>query len=896
LGATSFDDLVAIFERLSRRVNWGQPSNDARLDIVHPARYVLREVEAPRFYRPSDPVVLIQSEDIAPTKRHGADGHHSDDGLLPCQIANLEPIAPIKTWQGSELPQALAAIAEHVSTLPKDEGTPGVRTWRHQPWHPYAMEWQVKVSPDVEGGNHDPTHPSYDADFVHRHHQLREADVDLTVQASDTTSPRIDSGLYSGHAILVDHASKVLRDKLDAYLKRASKSTKDASPVALETLDRLREIETCVSAMPEVLSQSLDGLHEAFLQRHQILQLPIDDPLGFEDLAGFTQKVRKVTAGRHGNAPLRERDFMPIRAGQMALRKLRVIDNFGRTREILGDKAQHAIRVAEPMQDRSDTETIALVPRLTQPARLNFRWLAAGGTGEGKTWDTTVQEANTHPASTPICGWLMPNWLDASLSVHEASGAALGTIMRHNDGVVWRSAPGDDDPLLSINRPHPRLNRHLRKLLVSIIKDLGNKDPGFFATFLNTIGNALESISPEGFSHHRSQALLIGRPVAVVRACVDLEVKGPPIADQSVGAVVADMQAAIGAQDTPRPQPRLRFSAYGSEADVLRVALETGDIAALRGAFERRMMSFARSDNDVSLLAGATEGDWVLSYANRHFELSVSKRSVRVLQRSERNSNAFTQVQFPIRIGEAQQLNDGLIGYFIEDPDAGGYHYQDDIFFAPQGAPRIELTPGLTTDTPQLVGDQLDLGHIPTALRSRLDLPPEAKVTIHKSGHRWRIDTNERVYEVTRSRAGHNLVELNSSPSPHLKTHWKAPLNLSCSVDDAPLVLTMLMDPQGSVHAVSGILPTKAITLPSEYIVEALRNIEVSFLIAPILTAADTTHLPLWDQDGLTWRWLTRAGDNWTTSSDLKPISGQAEVAPGQRLVEGWLHLKQDKS
>jgi hypothetical protein len=104
------------------------------------------------------------------------------------------------------------------------------------------------------------------------------------------------------------------------------------------------------------------------------------------------------------------------------------------------------------------------------------------------------------------------------------------------------------------------------------------------------------------------------------------------------------------------------------------------------------------------------------------------------------------------------------------------------------------------------------------------------------------------------------------------------------------------MDPQGSVHAVSGILPTKAITLPSEYIVEALRNIEVSFLIAPILTAADTTHLPLWDQDGLTWRWLTRAGDNWTTSSDLKPISGQAEVAPGQRLVEGWLHLKQDKS
>jgi CBS-domain-containing membrane protein len=46
----------------------------------------------------------------------------------------------------------------------------------------------------------------------------------------------------------------------------------------------------------------------------------------------------------------------------------------------------------------------------------------------------------------------------------------------------------------------------------------------------------------------------------------------------------------------------------------------------------------------------------------------------------------------------------------------------------------------------------------------------------------------------------------------------------------------MLIDPRAKVHATTGILPTKDITLPSKYVDIALKNMEVYFRIDPFLT------------------------------------------------------------
>ena len=84
--------------------------------------------------------------------------------------------------------------------------------------------------------------------------------------------------------------------------------------------------------------------------------------------------------------------------------------------------------------EKSDNITY-LPPRFSPPARLNFRWLA---TLSGQNGVEEV-EMNSAPATTPICGWLLPNHFDNSLMVYDNTGQALGSI---NTLAEWMPAPG----------------------------------------------------------------------------------------------------------------------------------------------------------------------------------------------------------------------------------------------------------------------------------------------------------------------------------------------------------------------------------------------------------------------------------------------------------------------
>ncbi len=61
-----------------------------------------------------------------------------------------------------------------------------------------------------------------------------------------------------------------------------------------------------------------------------------------------------------------------------------------------------------------------------------------------------------------------------------------------------------------------------------------------------------------------------------------------------------------------------------------------------------------------------------------------------LLKEPQRITNRFTEVEFPIRIGEHNQFDDGLVGYWIEDRKT----YKDKTFYAPQSCyidhPEIE--------------------------------------------------------------------------------------------------------------------------------------------------------------------------------------------------------------
>ena len=67
-------------------------------------------------------------------------------------------------------------------------------------------------------------------------------------------------------------------------------------------------------------------------------------------------------------------------------------------------------------------------------------------------------------------------------------------------------------------------------------------DPTFLEHFLTGIEWALERIDPENFAQHQALAILMGRPIAVVRAVVNLELRGQPAINQEWNVFRTDIE------------------------------------------------------------------------------------------------------------------------------------------------------------------------------------------------------------------------------------------------------------------------------------------------------------------------------------------------------------------
>jgi hypothetical protein len=500
-----------------------------------------------------------------------------------------------------------------------------------------------------------------------------------------------------------------------------------------ETVDEIEHIKTAYSHLIadgfEILSQSLGGFNQAMLQHRQVLQLPVMDPnLDDQDFVGKTD----AQVAQHGTvAPNSITAFLPIRAGTLALEKLQIIDRFGQSMPIDMSDSDRQSLITPTHVDRGGHKEhhVWMSPRLSQDARLHFRWLDAGS-------ENHHHEANS--ASSPICGWIIPNFLDNTLAVYDADGASLGAITSIDHvgaSYCWRGPPGANQN----NTPDQITNPHLQRMVQSTIATIGN-DPSYLTALIKTCGSALHHINPNGFDQHKSTALLCGRPIAIVRASLGLELRGKPAIDRNDRAFKYDIE--VAAHDEPR------------------------------------------------------------------------------------TTLGFEDVKFPLRLGEFEQLNDGLVGYWVEtEDDAGHITFDDQKFYAPQST---------------------------------------APSNDHIEGY-----------------------------------HGGAAAHLDLTLRNEPHYVTMLLDPRGQVHATTGILPTKALTIPLRQYGDALEAIEITFEVFPILSDVKKLHLPLGDETTASWTWLAQTGDGtWPEISRkpdaqnrIHPTQEDAHFGMTQKLRDGWLKL-----
>jgi hypothetical protein len=129
---------------------------------------------------------------------------------------------------------------------------------------------------------------------------------------------------------------------------------------------------------------------------------------------------------------------------------------------------------------------------------------------------------------SPLCGFLVPHHLEDALEVFDAEGAALGVVRPGETGLTWEETPGlpgtvGRAPERTI--PSPYLAGVVRGLLDH--RALDGAGESALSAFLRLVDSTRWSVDPFAHAGDEHLSLLIGHPIAVLRARLWLEVKDP---------------------------------------------------------------------------------------------------------------------------------------------------------------------------------------------------------------------------------------------------------------------------------------------------------------------------------------------------------------------------------
>ncbi|KAA3631089.1 MAG: hypothetical protein DWQ02_16905, partial [Bacteroidetes bacterium] len=356
--------------------------------------------------------------------------------------------------------------------------------WKEQPWTPFFMLWNVQWLPAYQ---------KQKENWVYKPENYVFPDAYDYVKATELKPADLKQMyILSGKTFLSDAVSKQLRSRLQGYQKLAELN---------------------------FLAQALDGFNDALLMKKQAIQLPLLQYDTNDSLVVDQSDDSYLNTNDYFLPDTSEESpFCPIRAGRIKINRLWVTDTFGQIQKIVDlqeedkDINSKAVRdIAEDLFDEDDY--INLPPRVIQPCRLLFRWLA-------KDEEDLLKETDSNPETSPIFGWIMPNHLDQQLMVFEASGTLAGGLGEDLTGaVVWNSTPGS----ISVQNLDADIqNEELRNFIRGIMQ------AGDLKKLLALMELVSDSIDAPGAKQDSGMAVLFGQPLALVKSALRLELFGLP--------------------------------------------------------------------------------------------------------------------------------------------------------------------------------------------------------------------------------------------------------------------------------------------------------------------------------------------------------------------------------
>ncbi|MEI9995228.1 MAG: hypothetical protein WDM91_11590 [Rhizomicrobium sp.] len=572
----------------------------------------------PATASPADFVAALQAAQGGLSPQDGGPGA----GLFAWLRAPPPSVAPNPS-QSVDAPMALTFTWSNAggTAYPPDPvgwmaqcAVPNLSASRSDPFLPIFMIWNAWFSPLQMQGKDANSWPAYSAGNLTQFFTLDDDGADYAyVTSNGFTQPADQLYGYSGSAALSTRAAYSLGSQIQAYL--------NAFPSDTEADPSLQVAQAAYNSR-NFVSQAMSGLGAQQIQQAFLPQIPVENLVSNPGGQGVDLVTSDISAAAlltgdnwydgafNAVKPLSAgRDFGPLRAGFLALRSLQIVDVFGQTMQFATGAGSVSLTpvVAASLQPNADDVAhqgqAYLPPRLLTPTRLWFRWLSARTFGDTSA---SVVESNSHPATSPVCGWLMPNDLNDSLFFYDADGSSIGSIGIEHGAVVYRTAPGNLEPY---GTPITTDTAAVNPFLSQFMNHVYGQSTGFVQDLLTAIVGAAAFSQPAGSAQDAALAVLLGRPLAIVRCTLGLETSGnllPLSQDNSAEAApfTQDVLASAASPDPNNPSQRQQYSPA---------------------------------------------------------------------QRQQYSTAALGAVQFPARLGDPVDMNDGLIGYFVEQTPGGAY-------------------------------------------------------------------------------------------------------------------------------------------------------------------------------------------------------------------------------
>lgn len=397
------------------------------------------------------------------------------------------------------------------------------------PWSPLFMDWMVYFFPNKGRSTIEESHASQALECW----ELEEERMDFDWK-EDAAVPPIDDNIkqiswtIQGRSLLTSQMPQVLIAKLKQFQEELIDPNQQAT------------IDTIITLLDgfDLITQQLSGFNE-YLQGydisngipHQLLK-PRDAAIDVSSLENKRYGLPMGTPIMENN--LRLNQYFPVRGGHLLLHYTRIVDDFG-----IGF---YPVKYPEPVdksnvlipQDTAvipkgknlnhptiaNTGLIQLPPRISQPSRIRMEWVDAD-------IDMVV---NQETQNSPVCGWIIPNHLDKSLMIFDAAGKLQGSLIFFQRGSRFYVKKALDP--LSANPGYFNIqNAHLNEFINELMSY--NDDPedngAALSAFLEQIDKTTWVTDPLGPREKRGVSALIGRPLALVRARVSMDLKGLPI-------------------------------------------------------------------------------------------------------------------------------------------------------------------------------------------------------------------------------------------------------------------------------------------------------------------------------------------------------------------------------